>query len=179
MTIALVPWDPSHAESIVRYADNPKVAANLRNVFPSPYTREDAEAFIRACMEQGEERQLNRAIVVDGEAVGGISVTCQEDVYCRSAEIGYWLAEPFWGRGIMSGAVGELCAAAFDRFPILRIYAEPFAYNRGSRAVLEKNGFQLEGILRQSVWKKDQVFEYALLREDWEKSRRSRILSTP
>ena len=174
MTVTLVPWNPSHVESIARYADNPKIAANLRNVFPSPYTRKDAETFIRACMEQGEEGQLNRAIVADGEAVGGISVTCQADVYCRSAELGYWLAEPFWGKGIMTYAVGGLCAAAFDRFPILRIYAEPFAHNRGSRAVLEKNGFQLEGILRQSVWKRGQVLDsclYALLREDWEKRR--------
>ena len=130
MNVQLVPWNFSHAEQITRYADNPKVAANLRNIFPTPYTRADAEAYIRACIEQGEERWINRAIVVDGEAAGSVSAACQTDVHCRSAEIGYWLAEDFWGRGIMTYAVGEICAAAFARFPILRIYAEPFAYNR-------------------------------------------------
>ena len=169
MTVTLVPWNPSHVESIARYADNPKIAANLRNVFPSPYTRKDAETFIRACMEQGEEGQLNRAIVADGEAVGGISVTCQEDVYCRSAELGYWLAEPHWGKGIMTGAVRRICAEGFARWDIVRIFAEPYAYNTPSRRVLEKAGFALEGVLRQSVWKRGKLLDscmYALLRQE-------------
>lgn len=167
----LLPWEEAHIPHIVRWADDPRIAGNLRDAFPSPYTEEAAAWFVRDCVER-EAQQLCRAIVVDGEAVGCVSVQPQGDVYRRSGELGYWLARPFWGKGVMTAAVGRICAEAFRRFDLLRIYAEPFARNAGSRRVLEKNGFQLEGVLRRSVVKNGAVEDacmYALLREDWER----------
>lgn len=98
-------WRMEDAETIAQYADNPKIAANLRDVFPSPYTLRDAQAFIAECVEMDEKEKLFFAIDVDGKAIGRIGVTRGKDVYRKSAEIGYWLAEPFWNRRIMSCAI--------------------------------------------------------------------------
>lgn len=169
MEWSLKPWEMSDAPVIALYANDPAVAANLRDVFPYPYTRKDAETFIGACMAGEQVRQLCRAICVDGRAAGSIGVFRQEDIYCRQAEIGYWLARPYWGKGIMSAAVRRMCEEAFVHWNIMRISAEVFASNTGSQRVLEKNGFQREGILRQSVYKNGKLMDsylYALLRED-------------
>ena len=88
---------------------NPNIAANLRNIFPSPYTLADAKWFVEDCIAQGETRQLMRAIAVNGRAAGSISVSRKDDVYEKSAELGYWLAEDYWGRGIMAEAVRQIC----------------------------------------------------------------------
>ena len=165
----LRPWQRSDAKSIAAAADNPKIAANLRNVFPSPYTLADAEWFVGDCITQGETRQLMRAIVIDGRAAGSISISVKDDVYERSAELGYWLAEEHWGQGVMTEAVRQICREAFDRFDILRIFAEPFADNSGSRRVLEKAGFTCEGTMRNGVFKNGRIGSYcmyALLREE-------------
>lgn len=170
-SLILRPWLPADAEPIAAAANNPKVAANLRNVFPSPYTLADAEWFVGDCIALGETRQLMRAIVIDGKAAGSISVSVKDDVYEKSAELGYWLAEEHWGRGVMTEAVRQLCREAFDRFDLLRIYAEPFADNLGSRRVLEKTGFTCEGIMRNGIYKNGRVRSYcmyALLREELE-----------
>lgn len=167
----LRPWRRSDAEAAASAANNPSIAANLRNVFPSPYTLADAEWYIGDCIAQGEERQLSRAIMIEGKAAGSIGVFVKDDVYEKSAELGYWLAEPYWGRGVMTEAVGQLCREAFKRFDILRIFAEPFADNLGSRKVLEKAGFTCEGTMRNGVFKNDRVHSYcmyALLREELE-----------
>ena len=102
-------------------------------------------------------------------AAGGISVTAGSDVYRRDGELGYWLGEPFWGRGIMTGAVRQICREAFGRLDIVRIHAAVYARNGASCRVLEKAGFTREGILRQSVYKNGEVLDaclYALLREE-------------
>jgi ribosomal-protein-alanine N-acetyltransferase len=167
MEFILREWEEQDAEKIVRYADNPKIAANLRNSFPYPYTLSDARAYVDFCVRNEGKGQLCRAIEIAGEPVGSIGIFLQSDVACRCAELGYWLAEPFWGRGIMSGAARRLCKEAFERFDLLRICAEPFAYNTGSRRVLEKAGFELEGILKKSVFKNGQVYDscmYALIK---------------
>ena len=109
----LRPWRLSDAASIARYADNEKIAASLRDVFPWPYSQRDAEDFEADCVRNEGRGRLCRAIEVDGEAVGSISLFLGNDVYRRSAELGYWLGAPFWGRGIMTAAVDGLrCAAA-------------------------------------------------------------------
>ena len=95
----------------------------------------------------------------------------QGDVYSKSAEIGYWLAEEYWGKGIMSIAVEKICKLAFERYDIVRIYASAFRYNQGSQRVLEKAGFKLEGILEKSVYKNGKMYDscmYALINENWE-----------
>ncbi len=165
----LRPWRKGDEDALARYADNPNIAANLRDVFPSPYTREDAAAYVESCIQNEGRGQLCRAIVVDGEAVGSISLTLGSDVYRRSAELGYWLGEPFWGRGLMTAAVTAMCREGFGTWDIVRIYAEVYARNTASRRVLEKAGFSLEGTLRRSVYKNGEMLDsciYALLREE-------------
>lgn len=163
----LRPWKPSDAPSIARYADNPKIAEKLRNVFPHPYSLADAEHYIRSCIEADESRQLSRAIIVDSHAAGSIAAVLGNDVYCKSVELGYWLAEPYWGQGIMTQVIRRTCADVFNRYDVVRIYAEPFAHNAASRRVLEKAGFHLEGVLERSVFKNGAFGDtcvYALLR---------------
>ncbi len=162
MEFELRKWNLADSQDVSHYANNKNIAANLRNVFPYPYTLADAEGYIRSCVENSEERQICRAIVVNGRAAGSVGIFCGTDVYEKSAELGYWLAEEFWGNGIMTEAVKQLCQEAFDRFDIIRIYAEPFAYNTGSRRVLEKAGFSLEGIMKKGVFKNGQIQDYCM-----------------
>lgn len=167
MDFELRNWRESDAQAVARYANNPKIAANLRDVFPYPYTVDDAEQYVRACMQGDVARECTRAIVVDGDAVGSIGVFLKDDVYCKSGEIGYWLAEPCWGNGIMSRAIAQICDRVFAHYDIVRIFAEPYAHNMASRRALEKAGFQLEGYLAKSVYKNGELFDsciYALLK---------------
>ena len=169
ISFVLRPWQLADAEAVAEAADNPSIAANLRNAFPSPYTLADAEWFVSDCIARGEERQLTRAILIGGKAAGSIGVFIKDDVYEKSAELGYWLAEEHWGKGVMTEAVRQICREAFARFDILRIFAEPFADNPGSRRVLEKAGFTCEGTMRDGVYKNGRVHSYcmyALLREE-------------
>jgi ribosomal-protein-alanine N-acetyltransferase len=159
-------WRLGDAPSIARFADNEKIANNLRDAFPHPYTLADAERYVSSCLDADESAGFQRVIEVNGEAAGNISIQCGSDVYCKSAELGYWLAEPYWGQGIMTAAIRQICKEAFARYDIVRIYAEPFARNTGSRRALEKAGFALEGVLRQSVCKNGVLGDscvYALL----------------
>jgi len=168
----LRPWRPGDAEDVAAAANNPKIAANLRNVFPHPYTLADAEWYVNDCIARGESRQLTRAIIIEHRAVGSIGIFVKDDVYEKSAELGYWLAEEHWGRGVMTEAARQLCREAFGRFDIIRIFAEPFADNLGSRRVLEKAGFTCEGTMRDGVFKNGQVHSYcvySLLRDELEK----------
>lgn len=168
MDFILRPFLLQDVDDIAQAADNPRIAAFLRDVFPCPYTRADAAAYIESCLHGDPRTQLCRAIDIDGHAVGSIGLFVKDDVYCRSAELGYWLAEPYWGRHIMRRAVGQLCREGFAAFDIERIFAEPYAHNAGSRKVLESAGFTLEGTLRRSVYKNGHLYDsciYALLRE--------------
>lgn len=169
MNFLLRPWKTEDAEDLAKAADNPKIAANLRNVFPSPYTLADANWFINDCISKGDSHGFTWAIEVDGKAAGGIGVTLLNDVYEKSAELGYWLSEEYWRQGIMSQAVQIICRKAFKTFDIIRIFAEPFAHNAGSRGVLEKAGFTYEGTMRNGVYKNGQVYSYciySLLKEE-------------
>jgi len=152
-------WQIEYAESIAKHANNQAVAKNLRNIFPYPYTIEDSKTYINICINSDKTRNYPKAIVVNGEAVGTIGVFLQDDVYYKTAELGYWLGEAFWDKGIMSAAVKQICDLAFEEYDIVRIFAEPFAHNIGSRKVLEKAGFQLEGVLQKSVCKNGRIFD--------------------
>ena len=168
MNFTLRPWREEDAPALVPYADDPQVAQNLRDVFPNPYTLADAEGYIRSCVEQEGHGQLCRAIVVDGKAAGSIGLFLGDDGYRKSAELGYWLGRPFWRQGIMTASVEEMCALGFAVWDIVRIYAEPYAKNAGSRGVLEKAGFTLEGVKRRSVFKNEEFLDsciYAKLRD--------------
>ncbi len=161
------PWKRTDARSIARWADNPRVAVHLRDRFPSPYTVRDARRWIRAA--HAIHPPTHFAIEADGEAVGGIGFDAFTDVDRRTAEIGYWLAEPYWGRGIATAAVEAVSDYAFRRFDLVRLQARVFEGNEASQRVLEKAGYELEGRLRRSVTKGDRTidsFLYARLRPD-------------
>lgn len=162
-------WKTEDAKSLAQAANNLNIAKNLRNAFPNPYTLEDAIWFINDSIINAERKQINYAIVVDGQAVGGIGISVKDDVYEKSAELGYWLAEDFWRKGIMSRAVQTICKEAFGIFDIVRIFAEPFADNEGSRGVLEKAGFTYEGTMRNGAFKNGEIHSYcmySILREE-------------
>ena len=162
-------WQIEDAEAIAQAADNLNIAKNLRNVFPNPYTLDDAIWYINDCIANAGKKQINYAIVADGQAVGSIGISVKDDVYQKSAELGYWLAESYWRKGIMSRAVEKIWKEAFETFDIVRIFAEPFADNAGSRGVLEKAGFTCEGTMRNGVYKNGEIHSYcmySLLREE-------------
>lgn len=144
-------WRIDDLTALVRHANNPRIAANLRDRFPHPYT----EAAGRGWLEflQSMTPLSVWAMDVGGEAVGSIGLALHEDVERVSAELGYWLGEPFWGRGIASEAVRAVTAQAFEAFALTRVYALPFADNLGSIRVLVKAGFVLEARLPRSAIK--------------------------
>lgn len=159
------PYSLRDAPDLARRANNRKVWRNLRDAFPHPYTLDHAEAFISRVTEM--DPQTNWCIAVDGRAAGGIGLKLHEDVERFSAELGYWLAEEFWGRGITSAAVSAVSDHALQAFGLNRIFAEPYAWNPASCRVLEKAGFQREGVLRRAAFKDGQVvdkFMYARIR---------------
>mgnify|MGYP001030107294 CR=1 FL=1 len=160
-------WQNSDASSLVRYADNPRIAACMRDIFPSPYTIDDARRFIT--MATGPSPGLFLAIEVQGEAAGGIGIHPLGDVYHGTAEIGYWLAEQFWGKGIVTGAVRALVPVAFNRIGVVRIQAGIFSGNPASMRVLEKCGFVREAVHRNAIIKNrimmDEVM-YVRFRDD-------------
>ena len=144
-------WHTSDVDSLVAHANNRKIWMNLRDAFPHPYTRHDAREFIRAIRTR--EPETTFAISVNGDAVGSIGFVMHGDVERVSAEIGYWLAEPFWGRGITTEALVAITRYAIDAHRLTRIYAVPFAWNAASCRVLEKAGYVLEARLRCSAIK--------------------------
>jgi len=165
-TCVIRPWLPGDEESLVAHANNYNVWRNMRNRFPHPYTTDDAREWIRHTAE--ESPRTNFAIVVDGEAAGGIGLVLNGDIHRCSAEIGYWLGEAFWGRGVVTEAVRAITQWAFDNFNLSRIYAGVLEWNPASMRVLEKAGYQFEGRLRKAVVKQNQVmdeFIYSIVRD--------------
>jgi len=162
MEFQLRKWKKEDVESVAILANNKKIAKNLRNTFPSPYTYEDAEWFVNDCIQKGEDHQLLYAIIAKDKVIGSIGIFLKDDVYEKSGELGYWLAEEYWGNGIVSQAAQRICKEAFEKYDIVRIYAEPFEYNTGSRRALEKAGFTYEGTMRNGVYKEGQIYSYCM-----------------
>lgn len=150
MECELRPWRAEDAEDLTAAVNNKRVLDNLRDGLPYPYTRADAERFICDTLTADPNKNYAFAVTVDGRAVGSIGAFRQGNIHFRTAEMGYYIAQPFWGRGLATSAVRQLCSYLFRNTDILRIFAEPFAENTASCRVLEKAGFQLEGVLRQN-----------------------------
>ena len=148
------------AESLALHANNRKVWINLRDVFPHPYAVGDAKAFIEATLKKDPVTDF--AIAVDDEAVGAIGFGLHGDVERVSAEIGYWLGEAFWGRGIATEALRAVTAHAMAEHGLTRIYAVPYEWNPASARVLEKAGYVLEGRMRRSAIKDGQIIDQLL-----------------
>ena len=154
------------AESLARYANNRNVSRNLRDAFPFPYTLADAQQWLERAVARTPE--LNFAIASADEVIGGIGLTFGSDVHRRSAEVGYWLGEPFWGRGIATAALRAVTDYAFAEHDLVRLHAGVYEWNPASSRVLEKAGYVFEGRLRKSVTKDGETIDqllYARIRE--------------
>jgi RimJ/RimL family protein N-acetyltransferase len=166
-------WRKTDAESLVAHASNINIAKHLRDRFPHPYTKQDARAFLKRAVSDADPSDL--AIEVDGAAAGAIGCVPGRDIERFSAEVGYWLSESLWGRGIATEALALVTGHAFAELKFLRLFALPFADNLASVRVLEKAGYVREGLLRSSSVKfgepKDQLL-YARINPAWRPSGR-------
>jgi [ribosomal protein S5]-alanine N-acetyltransferase len=153
-------WEPADVPSLVRHANNRRIWLNLRDRFPHPYTIDHGVSFVRRIRSGHPE--TNFAIDVNGEAVGGIGFMLLQDVERVSAEIGYWLGEAYWGRGICTEALRALTAYAIEHHGLTRVFALPFSHNTASCRVLEKAGYVLEGHLRRSAVKDGKIADQML-----------------
>ena len=160
-------WKITDKESLALLLNNKKILDNLRDGLPWPYTQKDAEDFIAAMLAADKTKTFAFAITADEEVIGSIGVFRGENIHCRTAEMGYYLGEAYWGKGFGTSAVRQICTYVFENTDIIRIFAEPFAFNTASCRVLEKAGFQMEGILRSNAVKNGAVQDmkmYALVK---------------
>ncbi len=151
ISIRLRPWTITDLNDLVKYANNQKIAANLTDQFKHPYTLENARAFIE--MTKSHSPAQIFAIEIDQEAVGSIGIHPQADIMQKNAELGYWLAEKYWGNGIISRAITQMVEYGFINFPVERIFARPFGSNIASQKALEKVGFKLEAHFKNTIFK--------------------------
>ena len=168
MTVRLRAWTLEDAPALAKLINNKKVQDNLRDGLPFPYGEEDAKAFLSAMLASDPDQNLAFAIEADGKLIGSISATRCANIHFRTAELGYYLGEPYWGKGFATEAVRQICDYIYRNTDIIRIFAEPFAYNTASCRVLEKAGFQLEGLLRSNAVKNGRILDmkmYARIRE--------------
>lgn len=162
-------WKLSDAKDLAIALSNRKIQDNLRDGLPYPYTEQDGADYISAMLSANEDETFVFAITADNKVVGSIGVFRQENIHRQTAELGYYVAEEYWGKGIMTKAVKQICEYVFDKSDIIRIYAEPFAYNIASCRVLEKAGFRYEGTLRSNAVKNGNVIDmkmYSLLKAE-------------
>lgn len=157
MNVTLRKWNLEDIDQLVAIANNKKIADNLTNNFPHPYTRESGEGFIDMALAQ--DPTCIFCIDIDGIAWGATGLHVQPDLFCKNMELGYWLAEAQWGKGVMSSAVRQIVEYGFDVFDINRIFARPFHTNIGSQKVLEKAGFTLEGRFEKTIFKSDKYYD--------------------
>ena len=153
-------WNSSDVESLVENANNYRIATNMRDQFPYPYTLEDGKSWLEVASTQDINCFL--AITLNNIAVGGIGLNLGEDIERISAEVGYWLGEKYWGKGITSSAIKGIVEYGFSDLGLERIFAKPLEHNTASRRVLEKNNFKLEGIMEKSCIKKGKIHNQAL-----------------
>lgn len=161
-------WELSDAGELAAALSNKRVQDKLRDGLPYPYTERDARDYIESMLAADPNDTFAFAIVAQGHVIGSIGAFRQGNIHRQTAELGYYLAEEYWGRGIMTDAVRQLCRYIFENTDMIRIFAEPFAFNTGSRRVLEKAGFQVEGVLRSNAVKNGEVIDmvmHSLIRE--------------
>ena len=160
MDFSLRPWQKDDLDDLVHYANNIKISRFLTDKFPHPYTKEDGKKFIEFASQNDPANIM--AIIIDNRASGGIGIHPLHDIERFNAEMGYWLAEDYWGNGIITQAIHQMIDYSFQYFEINRIFARPFGTNKASQRVLEKTGFVLEGELKKTMFKNG-VFEDELI----------------
>ncbi|QNK40253.1 GNAT family N-acetyltransferase [Caproicibacter fermentans] len=161
-------WRIEDAEELAVALNNKNIQDNLRDGLHYPYTVKDAQEFISAMLSADKEKTYAFAITVDDKMIGSIGAFRCSNIHSRTAEMGYYIAEPYWRKGFGTNAVKQTCNYIFKRTNIIRIFAEPFAYNIASCRILEKSGFQCEGVLHSNAVKNGRVIDmkmYALIRE--------------
>ncbi|WP_291855293.1 GNAT family protein [Marinilabilia sp.] len=166
--IRLRPFYESDAPTLARLINNRKIWNNIRDFIPHPYFEQDAREFIGFCNQ--EDPKTTFAVEYEGEFVGAVGLVPQTDVYRISAEIGYWLGEPFWGKGFMTEAVKQMVDYGFKHLNLTRIFTGVFDFNKGSQRVLEKAGFKLECIFEKALIKNGVVcdeYRYAIIKDKW------------
>lgn len=162
-------WRMEDAGDLAKAINNKAVLNNLRDGLPYPYTEKDAKEFIEAMLAADPKDTFAFAITLEDKVIGSIGVFRQGNIHNRTGELGYYVAEEHWGKGYCTSAVKQICDYIFANTNILRIFAEPFSYNIGSRRVLEKAGFTYEGTLRSNAVKNGVVLDmtmYALVRTE-------------
>jgi len=168
VNIKIRSWNIEDAQNLSKALDNKNIHDNLRDGIPLPYKVEDAESFISAMLSADKDSTYAWAITVDDVAVGSIGVFRKENVHRLTAEMGYYVAEEYWGKGVMTEAVKQACQYIFTNTDIVRIFADPYDFNYASCRVLEKAGFTFEGTLRKNAIKNGQLVDmkmYAIIRE--------------
>ncbi len=163
----LRPWSMDDLPSLVKHANNFDISKNMMDTFPHPYTDASGKTFLQMVEKSND---LILCIEINGKAAGSTGIHLKTDIYRKNAELGYWLAEPYWGKGIISRVIPEIVEMGFERFDIERIYAGVFQTNKASQRVLEKNGFTHEARLVKNVYKNDQFQDqhiYSVRRENW------------
>ncbi len=165
MQFTLRPWKTEDLDSLVKFANNYNIARFMTDRFPHPYTPDNGKIFIESATNDFPFNIF--AIDINGDAAGGIGIHLQSDIQCKNAELGYWLAEPFWGNGIITKAIIQMVAYGFTTWDFNRIFARPFGTNIASRKVLEKAGFILEGRFEKTFFKNGEYHDeliYAIRR---------------
>lgn len=157
MNFTLRPWNINDLDSLVQQANNPNIAKFMTDGFPHPYTKEKGISFIEMATKDNPIHIF--AIDVDGKAAGGIGIHPQQDIMKKNAELGYWLGEAYWGKGIVSGAIKQMIDFAFATYEINRVYARPFGINIASQKVLEKCGFKLEARFEKVIFKNGEYLD--------------------
>jgi RimJ/RimL family protein N-acetyltransferase len=152
----LRPWRPDDLDSLVANASNENVSRGLRDRFPYPYTGSDGRAWLARAVDESDR---SWAVEIDGAAVGGVSVHPGSDVHRHSAELGYWLGERYWGRGIMTAVVSRFASRAIDAFNLYRMFATVYANNPASERVLQNAGFEREGVQKSAVVKRGELLD--------------------
>lgn len=164
-------WRIDDAQCLCETINNKKIQDNLRDGIPFPYTIRSAEEFITAMLNSDKDKTYAFAITIEDKAVGSIGVFRKDNIHRRTAEIGYYIAEPYWGQGFGTSAVKQMCQYVFEHTDIIRIFAEPYAYNIASCRILEKSGFVCEGVLRKNAVKNGKILDmkmYSLVKEHGE-----------
>jgi len=153
----LRPWSLTDLDSLVQHANNPNVAKFMTDGFPHPYTAENGKAFIAFATKDIPAHIF--AIEVEGKAAGGIGIHPQDGIMRKNAELGYWLAEKYWGNGIITRAIPQVVDSAFKNYDITRVFARPFGNNTVSQKVLEKCGFKLEARIEKNIIKNGEILD--------------------
>jgi RimJ/RimL family protein N-acetyltransferase len=168
MQIKLRPWKEGDENNLAKYANNKKIAENLTDLFPHPYTSSDAKTWIE--FNKDLLPALNMAILYGDDVIGGVGILLKEDIRRKNAELGYWVAEPYWGKGIATKAVRMMVDYAFQHYDVTRIYASTFDHNIASQRVLIKSGFKKEACLKKALFKNGRYADeiiFSLLKEDY------------